>query len=70
MIINVKVKTSSGRQEIEKISDNDYKVFLKSPPEDGKANGELLRLLKKEFKKDVKIKSGKTSRNKIIEIID
>jgi uncharacterized protein (TIGR00251 family) len=68
MIIKIKVKPSSGRQEIEKISKDEYKVWLKSPPEDGKANGELLKLLKKEFGFSVKIKSGKTSRNKVVEV--
>ena len=69
MIINVKVKPHSGKQEIIKNS-NGYVVYLKSAPEDGKANMELVKLLKKHFKKEIKIKSGKTSKNKIVEIND
>ena len=68
MIIKVKVKTNSGKQEIVK-NDNGYVVYLESFPENNKANLELIKLLKKHFKKSVKIKSGLTSRNKIIEII-
>jgi len=67
MIINVKVKPHSGRQEIVNEGKN-YVVYLKSVPEDGKANIELIKILKKHFKKEIKIKSGKTSRNKIVEI--
>ncbi len=68
MIIKLRVKTNSGRQEIEKISENEYKVWLKSTPEDGKANGELLRFLKKYFGKEVRIKTGFSSRKKVVEV--
>lgn len=69
MIIKIKAKPNSGRQEIVK-NEKDYTAYLKSPPEDGKANTELLKMLKKYFGKQAKIKSGFTSRNKIIEILD
>jgi uncharacterized protein (TIGR00251 family) len=68
MRIKVKVRPSSGRQEIEKVSDEEYKVWLKGRAEDGKANLELLKMLKKYFGKDVRIVSGFTSRNKVVEI--
>lgn len=67
MIIYVKVKPSSGKQEITREGDS-YLVYLKSPPENNKANVELLKLLQTYFKAKVRIKSGLTSRNKIIEI--
>jgi uncharacterized protein (TIGR00251 family) len=70
MRININVKPRSGKQEIKKISETDYRVFLKSLPEENKANIELMKLLKKEFKKDIKIVSGKTSRKKVVEIKD
>ena len=47
-----------------------YLVHLKSPAENNKANIELLKMLKKYFGKDVKIKSGFASRNKIVEVGD
>lgn len=71
MILKVKVKPNSRKQEIEKINDNDYKINLKSKAEDNKANIELLKLLKKYFKVDsnnINILKGLRSRNKIIEI--
>ena len=67
MKINVNVKLNSGERGIEKKEDF-YLARLNSLPEDGKANLELLKLLKKYFKKEVKIKSGFNSRKKIIEI--
>lgn len=69
MIIKIEVHPNSGRQEIIK-NGQDYIVYLKSSPVDNKANIELMKLLKKYFGKSGKIKSGFTSRNKIVEIND
>ncbi|AHJ30475.1 hypothetical protein NSP_41750 [Nodularia spumigena CCY9414] len=46
-------------------------VRLKSPPVDGKANEELIKLLAEKFhvpKSHIRIKSGVSSRQKLIEI--
>jgi len=66
MKIKVKVKPNSGEQNVEKIEDDNYLVKLKSVPENNKANLELVKVLKKYFGKEVKIKSGFTSRKKIV----
>ena len=71
MIVNIKVKPQSGKQEIVKVNCNEYIVSLKSAPEDNKANIELLKLLKKYFKvevQDIKIIKGKASKNKLVKI--
>ena len=68
-MIKVKVKPSSGKQSIEK-KEGFYVINVKSKPENNKANIEVIKLLERYFKKPVKIKSGLTSRNKVIEIID
>lgn len=71
MIIRVKVKTSSSKQSVENFGNGRYLVYLKSAPENGKANIELLNLLSKEFgvpPKSLNIKFGQTSDKKIIEI--
>ena len=68
MKIKIKVKPNSSQEKIEKISDEEYEVWIKEKPVDGKANIELLKLLKKYFGREVKIKSGFTSRRKIVEI--
>ncbi|GBE19421.1 MAG TPA: YggU family protein [Candidatus Pacearchaeota archaeon] len=69
MIINVKVRPNSGRQEIKEISNKEFVVNLKKSASEGKANTELIKLLTKHFKKQIKIKSGLTSRKKVVEII-
>ncbi|MBO1057332.1 MAG: DUF167 domain-containing protein [Dolichospermum sp. JUN01] len=67
----VKVKPNSKQQKIEELADGSLIVYLKSPPVDGKANEELIKLLAKKFdvsKSSIRIKSGTTSRQKVIEI--
>ena len=80
MKIKIKVKPNSGRQEIvekekekndldkNKEKYKEYVVYLKSIPENNKANLELIKLLKRYFKKEVKIVSGFNSRNKMVDI--
>ena len=68
MILKIKVKPNSDKQEIENIDGNNYKISLKSKPEDNKANIELIKLLKKHFGKDIKIIKGLRNRNKIVEL--
>ena len=65
--IHVKVKPSSSTSEILGEKDGVLQVSLKSPPEDGKANKELLKLLWKKYKQRYIIKSGLTSREKLLE---
>ncbi|GBE93416.1 DUF167 domain-containing protein [Nostoc cycadae] len=67
----VKVKPNSKQQKIEEQADGSLTVHLKSPPVDGKANEELIKLLADKFdvpKSYVTIKSGLSSRQKLIEI--
>jgi len=68
MLINIKVKPNSGKKEVEKIDEKNYVVYLKSKPENNRANVELVKLLEKYFKKQIKILRGKTSSKKIVEI--
>jgi len=68
MKLKIKVSPNSKKQEIVKVNDSEYKVFLKKPAENNKANIELIKLLIKHFKKKVNIIRGFTSRNKIVEI--
>lgn len=66
MIIKVKVRPASKKQEIIKTEEG-YIVSVKGRAEDNKANIELLKLLKKHFEKDVRIIKGFKSKNKIVE---
>ena len=67
----VKVKPNSKQQSIKEETDGSFTIHLKSPPVDGKANEELIKILAKKFdvpKSKISIKSGLSSRQKLIEI--
>ena len=68
MILKIKLHPNSSQEKIKKIDEENYEVWLKEKPAEGKANLELIKLLKKEFKGEIKIKSGFTSRKKSVEI--
>lgn len=68
MKIKIKLHPNSSKEEIKKINDDNYEIWLREKAEDNKANMTLVKLLKKYFKSNAVIKSGFTSRNKIIEI--
>lgn len=75
-ILQIKVIPSSSANKIAgKFIDEKnreyYKINIKAPPEDGKANQELIKFLAKEFKikkSQITIVSGETARMKLVEI--
>lgn len=67
--LKVKVTPNSSRTEIKEITNNLVKISLNAPPEKDKANKELIKFFKKKFKLNARIKTGKTNREKILEII-
>ena len=68
MKIKIKVNPNSKKQEIKKISEDSYIVYLKQKAENNKANIELMNMFKKHLKQNIKIIKGLKSRNKIIEV--
>lgn len=71
MKVHVKVKPNSSKQQIVSFGDFRYLVYLKSPPEDNKANIELLNLMSKNLgvpPNKMHISFGKSSDEKIIDI--
>ena len=72
MLLKIRVQPKSGKHEISKLmTDGTLKIKLKSPAENGKANEELIKLLSNFFEvhhEKIIILSGKTGRNKLIEI--
>jgi len=71
LIIQVKVVPSSGRNDWILDKSGILKCFLKNPPEKGKANKELIKLVSDVVfcpKNRVIIVSGLTSRNKRVKI--
>jgi hypothetical protein len=72
MKIFVKAKPNSRTEEVEKIDETHYIISVKEPPIKGRANVAIIEALAKYFQKrlsQVRIVSGFTSRQKIIEIL-
>ena len=65
--LKIKVIPHSGRTEL-KEENGKLKLYLKAAPEKNKANLELIKFFKKKYELSVRIKSGETSREKILEI--
>lgn len=70
MRVKVCVKPNASRSEVIGYEEDCLVVRVAAPPREGKANKELLKILKKYFKaKKVEIISGHTSRVKIVEVV-
>lgn len=70
-ILRVRVKPNAKQSRIQKHGEDDWVVSLQAPPIEGKANQALIKLLAKELgipKSRIRIKSGRTSRHKLIDI--
>lgn len=73
MKIKVKVLPRSSRNEVVgELADGTLKVKLTAPPVDGKANEALIKILAEHFsvpKNKIKITTGATSKNKVVEVL-
>ena len=70
-LLELKVVPQAGKQGFVRDKNGIIKCFLKSPPEDGKANQELIKLLSKTLKipqADIQLILGATSRKKTLKI--
>ena len=71
LIVEVKVVPSSGRQKCVLDKAGELKCYLKSPPEKGKANAELIKFfasLLRIPKSDINLQFGATFRKKRLKI--
>ena len=71
MKIAITVKPNTKRSGLEQLADDSYRVAVKSPPVDGKANAEVIEALAKHFrvpKSAVRITRGAAGRKKWVEI--
>ncbi len=66
-LITLKVKPNSIKNEILEKGDV-WKVNIKSPPQDNKANIALIKFLRKELKKEVRLIRGFKSKEKVVEL--
>lgn len=73
IIFNVRVVPRASKSEVVGEMDGALKVRIASPPVDGAANAELVKLLSKTFgvsKSDVEIVGGQTSKTKQMKILN
>jgi len=71
MKIIVFAKPNSAQEKIEKTSENEYRVWVKEPPRNGKANRAIIRALAEYFTvapSQIILVSGFFSKNKIFDI--
>ena len=69
MQLLVEVKPNSKQESVEKITDSVFKVRVRAPAQEGKANEAVIKALAGYFdvpKSLIVIKAGKTSRTKTI----
>lgn len=71
VVLKIKVKPRARESSLVQMGDGTWLAKLRRPPVDGKANDELVTLVAEQFrcrKAAVSIKSGVTSRVKLVEI--
>lgn len=71
MRIYITAKPGAKEEKIEKVSENQFVVAVKEPPVQGKANAAIVKSVAAHFHvgvSNVRIVSGFTSRQKLIEI--
>ncbi|MDO8527675.1 MAG: DUF167 domain-containing protein [Deltaproteobacteria bacterium] len=71
MKISITVKPNAKNPGVEKRPDGSYKVSVKSPPTEGKANAEVIKVLAEYFrvpKSDIEIVRGASGKKKWVEI--
>lgn len=70
MKIQVKVKPNSRTEEVSQEGDS-FIVKVKEPPKEGRANQAIIKLLAEHFgvpRNQIRILSGFSSRNKVVEV--
>lgn len=72
MLIKIKVKTNCKKSFVEKVAKDEFRIEVKSKPEEGAANSEALAILSKFLgieKKRLKIIKGSRVKNKIVKTL-
>jgi uncharacterized protein (TIGR00251 family) len=73
LLLHLRVQPNASRSEIAGLHGQRLKIRLQSPPQDGKANRELIRFLSKLLKipkSSLDLIRGQTSRDKTIRLKD
>ncbi|MEO8018973.1 MAG: DUF167 domain-containing protein [Pseudomonadota bacterium] len=72
-ILRLKVKPGSRVEELVEMPDGSWRASVKAPPVDGKANAAVVALVARHFglrKTQVRIKSGASGRQKLVQLED
>ena len=72
MRISVKVKTKARQGKVERVSEGQFKVWVKAAPEKGRANKAVIEAMSGYLdvpKSRIEIVSGETSTQKTLEIV-
>lgn len=72
MKFSVQVKPGAKQDRIEKIDETHFRVWVKAPPQDGKANLAAIKILSQYFdkpKSTIRLLHGAGSKTKIFELI-
>lgn len=73
MLLKLKIKTNSKENKIEKLKDDEFRIFVKAKPEQGMANQKALELLSEYLqipKQKISLIKGHASPSKIVQIRD
>ena len=71
MKIEIHVKPNSRRERVEKTATGLYRISVNAPPQDGRANSSVIRLLSDHFgvpKRSITIVRGHSGRKKLVEV--
>lgn len=71
MKISVRVKPNAKGEKIEKIGENNFLLWVKEKPQEGKANKAVIKVLSEYFgvpQSEVVLLKGQSSREKIFEL--
>ena len=72
MKLFITAKAGAKEERVEKVDDTHFRVWVKDPPEKGKANDAITKALAEHMgvaKSQVALISGKKSKRKIIEVV-
>ena len=71
MRLTILIRPGSKMDKVEKVSHQEYRVWVKAPAREGKANEALIRVLSDYFdrpKRAITLLQGASSRKKVVEI--
>ena len=72
MKLTVMIRPNAKVEKVEKVSEGEYRVWVKAPPREGRANEALIRILAEYFgrpRSAVTLLHGVASRRKRVEVL-